>query len=96
MAPLVLSRLERWNPLFSARSQSSCRAFPASFGLLLRGAAERVYPGSLLRSIRRLLVTFDFCFGQFCSFSAQIGIGVNDFNSFNALQRVGKCFLALR
>jgi hypothetical protein len=72
MAPLVLQRLEGWNPLFSAQSQYFYRAFPAFFGLLVRGAAETLYRGSLLRSVRQLLVTFDFCFGQFCSFSAQI------------------------
>jgi hypothetical protein len=72
MAPLVLSRLERWNPLFCARSQYSYHPFPASFGLLLRGAAGTLYRGSLLRLIRQLQATFDFCFGQFCSFSAQI------------------------
>ena len=68
----MLRLLKGWNPLFSAQPQSFCHAFPASSGLLLRGAAETLYWGSRLPSIRQPLATFDFCFGQFCSFSAQI------------------------
>jgi len=67
------SRLWRDGTLCSLRSRNLFITHPpASFGLLLRGAAETLYRGSLLRSVRQLLVTFDFCFGQFCSFSAQI------------------------
>jgi hypothetical protein len=72
MALLVLPPLEGRNPLFSPQSQSFYRAFPAFFGLLVCGAAETLYRRSRLPSIRQLLATFDFCFGQFCSFSAQI------------------------
>jgi hypothetical protein len=70
LAPPFPERSKSW---FPAEPQSSCHAFPASFGLLLlRGAAETLYRGSLLRLIRQLLVTFGFCFGQFSFFSAQI------------------------
>jgi hypothetical protein len=73
MALLVSPFPERWNSWFPAQPQSSCHAFPASFGLLLRVAAETLYQGSLLRLIRQLLVAPDFWFGQFSVFSAQIG-----------------------
>jgi hypothetical protein len=72
MALLMPSFREMWKSWFPAQPQSSCHAFPASFGLFLRGAAERFDRGSLLRLIRQLLVTFGFCFGQFSFFSAQI------------------------
>jgi len=42
---------------------------------------------------RRLREALDFCFGQFCSFSAQID-GVDDFSPFTAHPTMRKQFLA--
>jgi len=56
-------------------------------------ARETICWASLQWAIRRLPATFDFCFGQFWSFSAQID-GVDDFISFTAHRTIRKQFLA--
>jgi hypothetical protein len=67
--PRKVSR--RW--LF-AQAHFSCDAVERSFdsSLAARGTFSRA---SLQMAIHRLSVAFGFYFGQFCSFSAQIGWG---------------------
>ena len=84
-------RAASWPSLF-ARVHFSCDAVGRFFGSSL--AARGTFSRALVQmAIHWLRVTLDFYFGQFCSFSAQIG-GVDDSNPFTAHRAVRKRFLA--